>query len=42
MKTHWRIRNFPTGQRCLVPADRQTESELRSWPIARTRAGDLR
>ena len=42
MKTHWRIRNFPTGERCLVPADRQTESELRSWPIARTRAGELR
>ena len=42
MKTHWRIRNMPTGQRCLVPADRHTEAELKTWPTAKVRAGELR
>jgi hypothetical protein len=42
MKTHWRIRNMPTGERCLVPADRQTEAEMRTWERAKVRAGELR
>jgi len=42
MKTHWRIRNMLDGQRCLVPADRETAAELQSWERAKVRAGELR
>lgn len=42
MKTYWRICNMPHGPRCLIPADRQTEAELRTWDRGNVRAGELR